>query len=369
MADEFAAKTEEPTPKKLSDARKKGDVAKSMDIPQLASLAGAFGVMAIGGGWFLRDMAMHLLPFVAHPDEIELSGQGAMQVVFQAGLAAAPLTITVLAGAGVAGGIGYLAQTGFMLTGEKLKPEAKKISPLEGFKRIFEVEGLVQFLKSVLKIAVTGWVAWLVLKPRAADLSALASMEPAAMLPLSADLTKALFYAVMTFLALTAGLDWFWQRQRFTARMRMSREELKEEYKQSDGDPHVKAKQKQIRAERSRRRMMQNVPNATVVIMNPNSLCRGAALRGGADRRAGVCRQGRRRPRPAHPGPGRGQRRGGDRGPAAGPRPVRRRRCRPADSRSPFRGGGQDHRLCHERRPATRGRPARQTALASTIHA
>lgn len=269
MADESASKTEEPTPKKLSDARKKGDVAKSMDIPQLASLAGAFGVMAIGGGWFLRDMAMHLLPFVAHPDEIELSGQGAMQVVFQAGLAAAPLTITVLAGAGLAGGVGYLMQTGFMLTGEKLKPEAKKISPLEGFKRIFGVEGLVQFLKSVLKIAVTGWVAWLVLKPRAADLSALASMEPAAMLPLSADLTKALFYAVMTFLALTAGLDWFWQRQRFTARMRMSREELKEEYKQSDGDPHVKAKQKQIRAERSRRRMMQNVPNATVVIMNP----------------------------------------------------------------------------------------------------
>lgn len=269
MADESASKTEEPTPKKLSDARKKGDVARSMDIPQLASLAGAFGVMAIGGGWFLRDMAMQLLPFVAHPDEIELSGQGAMQVVFQAGMAAAPLTITVLAGAGIAGGIGYLAQTGFMLTGEKLKPEAKKISPLEGFKRIFGVEGLVQFLKSVLKIAVTGWVAWLVLKPRAADLSALASMEPAAMLPLSADLTKALFYAVMTFLALTAGLDWFWQRQRFTARMRMSREELKEEYKQSDGDPHVKAKQRQIRAERSRRRMMQNVPNATVVIMNP----------------------------------------------------------------------------------------------------
>jgi flagellar biosynthetic protein FlhB len=269
MADESASKTEEPTPKKLADARKKGDVARSMDIPQLASLAGAFGVMAIGGGWFLRDMAMHLLPFVAHPEEIELSGQGAMEVATQAGLAAAPLTVTVLAAAGLAGGVGYLMQTGFMLTGEKLKPEAKKISPLEGFKRIFGIEGLVQFLKSVLKIGVTGWVAWLVLRPRAADLSALASMEPAAMLPLSADLTRALFYAVMTFLALTAGLDWFWQRQRFTQRMRMSREELKEEFKQSDGDPHVKAKQRQIRAERSRRRMMQNVPNATVVIMNP----------------------------------------------------------------------------------------------------
>jgi flagellar biosynthesis protein FlhB len=269
MADESAAKTEEPTPKKLADARKKGDVAKSMDVPQLASLAAAFGVLAIGGAWFMRDMTMKLLPFVSHPEDIELSGPGAMQVAVEAGIAAAPMTLTVLAAAGVAGGVGYLMQTGFMLTGEKLKPEAKKISPLEGFKRLFGPEGLFQFLKSVLKILVTGWIAWVVLSPRAAELSALASMEPVAMLPLSADLTKALFYAVLAFLILTSGVDWLWQKQRFTARMRMSREELKEEFKQSDGDPHVKAKQRQIRFERSRRRMMQNVPNATVVIMNP----------------------------------------------------------------------------------------------------
>ena len=269
MAEDAASKTEEPTPRKLEDARKKGDVAKSMDLPQLASLAGAFGVMAIGGGWFLRDMAMALLPFVARPDAIELSGQGAMMVAQHAGMAAAPTLVTVLAAAGLAGAAAHVMQSGLMLTGEKLKPDTKKISPLEGFKRIFGIDGLVQFLKSVLKIVVTGWVAWLVLKPRASELSSLATMEPAAILPLSGDLMKALFYAVLSFLILTAGLDWFWQRQRFMARMRMSREELKEEFKQSDGDPHVKAKQKQIRAERSRRRMMQNVPNATVVVMNP----------------------------------------------------------------------------------------------------
>ena len=269
MAEDAASKTEEPTPKKLDDARRKGDVAKSMDIPQLASLAGAFGALAIGGGWFLRDMAMALLPFIAHPESIELSGQGAVVVAEHAGMAAAPLVLTVLAAAGLAGVAGNVMQSGLILTGEKMKPDPKKISPLEGFKRIFGLDGLMQFLKSILKIAVTGWVAWLVLRPRAAELSALATMEPAAILPLSGDLMRALFYAVLAFLGLTAGLDWFWQRQRFIARMRMTREELKEEFKQSDGDPHVKAKQRQIRAERSRRRMMQNVPNATVVIMNP----------------------------------------------------------------------------------------------------
>ncbi len=269
MAEDAASKTEEPTPKKLEDARRKGDVARSLDIPQLASLAGAFAALAIGGGWFLRDMAMALLPFVAHPESIELSGQGAMVVAGHASLAGAPLVLTVLAAAGLAGVTGFLAQSGLVFTGEKMKPELKKISPLEGFNRIFGIDGLVQFLKSVIKILVTGWVAWLVLRPRADELSALATMEPAAILPLSGDLMKALFYAVMVFLGLTAGLDWFWQRQRFIARMRMTREELKEEFKQSDGDPHVKAKQRQIRIERSRRRMMQNVPNATVVIMNP----------------------------------------------------------------------------------------------------
>ncbi len=269
MAEDAASKTEEPTPKKLEDARRKGDVAKSLDIPQLASLAAAFGVLAIGGGWFLRDMAMALLPFVAHPEDIDLSGPGAMVVAEQAGVAAAPILIVVLGAAALAGVAGHVMQSGLMMTGEKLKPDMKKISPLEGFKRIFGLDGLFQFLKSVVKIVVTGWVAWIVLRPRAAELGALASMEPAAILPLSGDLLRALFYAVLAFLVTTAGLDWFWQRQRFLARMRMSREELKEEFKQSDGDPHVKAKQKQIRFERSRRRMMQNVPNATVVIMNP----------------------------------------------------------------------------------------------------
>jgi flagellar biosynthetic protein FlhB len=238
-------------------------------VAQLASLMGAFGVLAIGGGWFVRDLAMRLLPFIAHPQSIDVSSGGAMIVGQQAALAAAPTLLAVALGAAVAGVAGNLFQTGLLWTGEKMKPDLKKVSPMEGFKRIFGVDGLVQFLKSALKIIITGAVAWLSMKPHAEDLGRLAAMEPAAILPLGAELLKALFFAVMAFLTVTAGLDWLWQRQRFMQRMRMSREELKDEYKQSDGDPHVKAKQKQIRAERARRRMMQNVPNATVVVMNP----------------------------------------------------------------------------------------------------
>lgn len=266
---EAASKTEEPTPRKLEEARKRGEVARSQDVAQLASLLGALGILAVGGGWLTRDLAMRLLPFVAHPADIDMSGGGVMLVAREAGWAAAPMLIAVMGGAALAGAAGNLFQTGLLWSGEKLKPDLKKISPQEGFKRIFGIDGLVNFLKSALKILVTGGVAWLALRGRVEDLGGLAAMDPAAVLPTSVVLLKALFYAVVTFLAVTAGVDWLWQRQRFTQKMRMSREELKDEYKQTDGDPHVKAKQKQIRNERARRRMMQNVPKATVVVMNP----------------------------------------------------------------------------------------------------
>ncbi|MFN3856228.1 MAG: flagellar biosynthesis protein FlhB [Caulobacter sp.] len=266
---EAASKTEEPTPRKLEEARKKGDVAKTQDLPQMASLAGTFAVLAIGGGWLAQDMAGRLLPFISHPQAIDLSGNGGVSVAREAMMACLPALAAVMVAATVAGVAGNVFQHGLLFTAEKIKPDLKKVSPLEGFKRIFGPDGWVQFIKSVLKILVTGGVAWLVLEPHAEELQALAAAEPAAMLPMAAALMKALFYAVLAFLLVTSGADFLWQRMRFMKRMRMSREELKDEFKQTDGDPHIKAKQKQMRAEKSRQRMMQAVPNATVVVMNP----------------------------------------------------------------------------------------------------
>lgn len=270
MADEDASsKTEEPTAKKLEDARKKGDVAKTQDLPQLFSLAAVAGVILMGGGWLATDMTEKLLPFIAHPEAMDLSGTGGVGIAQQATMAAMPALIVVMVAAALAGMAGNLVQHGLLFTGEKVKPDFKKVSPLEGFKRIFGPDGLVQFIKSFLKIAATGAVTWLVLKPHAHEMQALAAADPAAMLPVTMALTKALFFAVLSFMLVTAGGDWLWQRARFMKRMRMSREELKDEYKQSDGDPHIKAKRKQMQMEVSRRRMMQSVPNATVVVMNP----------------------------------------------------------------------------------------------------
>jgi flagellar biosynthetic protein FlhB len=121
----------------------------------------------------------------------------------------------------------------------------------------------------VVKVLLTAALAWWVLRPHVSELANLASLEPIAMMGFALDVLRRLVFAVGAFLLVVAGADWLWQRQRFMQRMRMTKEELKEDFKQSEGDPHIKARQRQLRVERARRRMMQAVPDATVVVMNP----------------------------------------------------------------------------------------------------
>ena len=232
-------------------------------------MAAAALVVALAGGTMSRNLAAALLPFIAHPEAMQLEGVGGVGVARQAMMAAAPALLAVLLAAGAAGAAGNLIQHGLMFTPEKLKPSWSKLSPMAGLKRMFGLDGVMQFLKSVLKIIVVGFIAWLVLKPHFHKLQGLSALDPAAILPLAADILRRLVFAVAGFLLVITGADYLWQRYRFMQRMRMSKEEMKEEFKQSDGDPHVKARQRQIRHERARRRMMQAVPSATVVVMNP----------------------------------------------------------------------------------------------------
>ena len=271
MADtnDAASRTEEPTPRRLERAREQGDVVRTPDLPQLASLAAVVGVIAIGGGWLCRGMANALVPFLARADSLDVHGGGGVAVARMAVMAGAPALGAVLFAAAFAGAAGNLLQTGLMFAPEKLRPDFKKVSPLSGFKRIFGIDGLVQFLKSLAKVMLTAAVGWWALKPHLLEIQNLATLEPAAMLPFAADVLKRLTFATLSLLIVIAGADWLWQRNRYMTRMRMTREELKEDYRQSEGDPHVKGRQKQIRNERARRRMMAAVPTATVVVTNP----------------------------------------------------------------------------------------------------
>lgn len=265
------SKTEEATPRKLEEARKKGDVAKSPDVAAAMSLAGATAVLLIGGGYFSRQMAEDMLPFLAEPHAMigGLQAGAGVEIGMRAVWAVTPFLAALMLAVIVGGVGGNLAQSGFLFTAEKIKPKWSAVSPLSGFKRIFGPDGIVQFIKTFLKLVAIGAVCWWVLKPHTRELENLAAMSPATILPFARDLAASLMISALIFLAFTAGADFIWQKFRFAKRMRMTKEETKEDYKQTEGDPHVKGKLRQIRMQRSRQRMMQAVPSATVVITNP----------------------------------------------------------------------------------------------------
>ena len=268
-SNDAASRTEEPTPRKLQQARERGEVVKTPDVGPLASLAAAATVVALGGGLLSRHLMAALTPFLATPEAMNFDNDGGMSIMRAAVMAAAPVVGAVLLAACAAGVAGNLIQTGLMFSPERLAIDFSKLSPAAGFKRVFGLDGFVQFLKSLLKVALTGAIAWWVLNPHINELEDLAKFEPLAMMTFAADILRRLVFAVAAFLMVVAGADWFWHRQRFLKRMRMTKEEMKEDFKQSEGDPHIKARQKQLRNERARRRMMQAVPGATVVVMNP----------------------------------------------------------------------------------------------------
>lgn len=263
------SKTEEATGQRLEKARQQGDVAKSPELSQAAGILGAFTVLVTMGGSLAQTLAAKLVPFFAHPDSINVDGQGSVGVFRYAIITAMPAMVAIMGAAMLCGIAGNVLQTGLTFTPSKLTPDLSRLDITKGLGRLFGLDGAVQFARSALKVLVTGVITYMVLWPHAKEFALLATLDPMAILPYAVSMAKSLFLAVMLFTAGLAAIDYFWQRQRFAQKMRMTKEEVKEDFKQSDGDPHIKARLRQLRHERSRRRMMQAVPTATVVVMNP----------------------------------------------------------------------------------------------------
>ena len=262
------SKTEAPSQRKLQQAREKGDVAKSPELGSALALTAAAVVLLTGGGAIARGMASALLPFVAHPDAIDLSAHGA-GAVLKAGLLAAAPVLAVLGAAAAAGAAGNLVQTGVLFVPAKLAPNFGKLNPVKGLQNLFGVDNLISFAKSLFKLAAMTAVVFVVLRNHAGVLASLSWLDPAAILPVALEVLRTLVLAGIVVFGVCAGVDVFIQRYRFTQRMRMSREDLKHEQKDTDGDPIIKAKHRQHRLARGRKRMIQNVPKATLVLMNP----------------------------------------------------------------------------------------------------
>jgi flagellar biosynthetic protein FlhB len=262
-------KTEDPTQKRLDDALERGDVAKSQEINTWFVIAGATLVLSTFAGSIGDGFQTPLRNLIANSWQIRTDGPGLLALTEQIGyrLAAVlgvPLLLLMMAA--VAGNV---IQHRFVWSGESLKPKLSKISVVSGAKRIFGKQAAANFAKGLFKLIALGAVMTAVLWPERSRLDAMVRLDPDALLGITKSLTLQLLGAVIVMLALVAIADYLFQYRQWFERQKMSLREMKEEFKQSEGDPHIKARMRQLRHVRMKKRMMAAVPKASVIITNP----------------------------------------------------------------------------------------------------
>ena len=268
-------KTEQPTAKKLSDARKKGQVAKSKEIASALGLFSFFIILklyvgSVGSSFIMGFHAVYnQIPDVIknYNGDIPAAAIGTLVrgMMQQLGLIVVPF---LLAGFVVAF-LSDLVQVKWRPTTQPLRPKPNKLSPMNGLKRLFSVNSLVELLKSVIKLVVIGYVVYYYLKYRIGELFLLYDFALSLDIGLIGETVIDMGIRIAAVYMVVAYADYRYQKWKFRDDMKMTKQEVKDEYKNMEGDPQVKGKQKQRMREASMRRMMQQLPEADVVITNP----------------------------------------------------------------------------------------------------
>ena len=262
-------RTEEPTQRRLDQAIERGDVAKSQEINTFFVLGGFALAILVLSGPVARTLVLDLRGFLMNAHLVPSDGAGLTAVsrgALMAWAAAVAMPLGAVMLAGLAGGA---IQHRPLWSGEPLRPQLSRLSPLSGAKRVFGREAVAQFLKGLLKIVIVGSVAGAVLWSERDRLDAFARLDPGALLVATLSLATKLLGGVLAIYAFLAIGDAIYQRVSWRNRQRMTQRELKEEFKETEGSPEIKARLRQIRLTRLRKRMMAAVPKATVVVANP----------------------------------------------------------------------------------------------------
>lgn len=271
MADDRddSQRTEDPTQKRLQDAREKGEFPRSQDVVTFATLSAATFAIVVWGGEAGSVFVDRFGGFLAHPETFDASAGGMLSLAWGivtalAAILAIPFAAMLIGAIG-----GNIVQAPLVLSAEKLKMDFSKLSPGKGVARLFGGEALVNFAKGLIKLGCAGAAAVWAVMPSSQSLISLVAADPRAAGASALELTTRMLGAVLAVVAIFAAIDWFWQRFSFMRRMRMSKQDIRDELKQSEGDPLVKMKIRQVRMERGRKRMMAEVPKATVIVTNP----------------------------------------------------------------------------------------------------
>ena len=271
MADDSDAtdKTEDPTQKRLDDALQRGDVVKSQEVNNWFIVAGGTLVLMSFAGSMTDGLTATLRGLIANSYRISLDGPAIPGLFQKIGLElistlSMPFLVLMIAAL-----VGNLVQHRLVWTTEGLAPKFSKVSPGAGFKRLFSKQSLANFAKGIAKLLLLGSIMVALMWPEQNRMEGLIFTDPMALLPFTQVLALKLMGAVVALLGVVAAADYFFQYRSWFGKQKMSLQELKEEFKQSEGDPTIKGKLRNLRQQRSRKRMMAAVPKASVIITNP----------------------------------------------------------------------------------------------------
>ncbi|VBB08079.1 type iii secretion system substrate exporter [Lucifera butyrica] len=262
-------KTEEPTSKRKNEAREKGQVAKSSEINATFIILTAFLVLKIAGGYIYENLTAYMGYMFSQLAVHDFSNEGLQTLFLQFALvfvkAVFPVMITILV---IAVAINVL-QVGFVFSTEGLMPDLGRINPLNGFQRLFSKRSLVELVKSLFKVLIIGYFIYSFIYKEIGQLAALINFGLRDSLSTMAALTLDLVFQIGAVMIVLSALDYFYQWWENKQSLKMSKEEVKEEFKQTEGNPQIKGKIKERQRALAMRRMMQEVPKADVIVTNP----------------------------------------------------------------------------------------------------
>ena len=262
-------KTEEPTSKRVDEAREQGQLAISREMSTWALFAAVFVVVAWIGPTMAERMAMSLRVFLERPEEISLDGNGLQVALGGVGASVALACLLAFGLLGLATVLGTMVQTGFYMNPARVEFKLEKIMPIHGFKQLFSLNSLVELFKNLVKLLVVGMVAVLTFIPLIDELPRYTGQNLVTITVFLHRQAVHLLILLMLVVTVIAVSDWLYQRHRYMQTLRMTKQEVKDEHRQSEGDPVIKGRLRQIRMEKARKRMMAQVPKADVIITNP----------------------------------------------------------------------------------------------------
>lgn len=265
-------KTEKPTPKKLQDAKKKGQVAKSKELSSAITLIAITLIISILSGFIINTMKEGMQLYLGNYMDFQLNIQSLRGILINGLIFIFKIFIPVAVPIMVIGVIGNIIQTGFINSAEPLKPQFSKLNPINGFKRMFSLKAVVDLIKNLCIVSIIGYIGYKFILDNYYGLLNFGNYRIGKILLEISGLLISIFTKVSIVLLIIGTVDFLYQKYQHTKDLKMTKQEIKEEYKQQEGDPKIKGKRKQKQMEMSMKRMMQSVPDATVVITNPTHI-------------------------------------------------------------------------------------------------